>query len=125
MCTRGHDDLVALFLGKAIHAENAALGLRTGRGRLIAATRFGALLLDQFVGCKIGKIVERLDPGFAQRDQHRFGQIGHLGQIVFNAQFLAAIAGSFFAFFETFDGTPLAYGKPDFLNPGFVAFGRR
>jgi len=26
---------------------------------------------------------------------------------------------------ETFDGAPLAYSKPDYLNPGFVAFGRR
>ncbi len=26
---------------------------------------------------------------------------------------------------ETFDGTPLAYSKPKYLNPGFVAFGRR
>ncbi len=26
---------------------------------------------------------------------------------------------------ELFDGAPLTYGKPDFLNPGFVAYGRR
>jgi 3'(2'), 5'-bisphosphate nucleotidase len=26
---------------------------------------------------------------------------------------------------ETFDGEPLSYGKPDFLNPGFVVYGRR
>jgi 3'(2'), 5'-bisphosphate nucleotidase len=26
---------------------------------------------------------------------------------------------------ETFDGTPLPYSKPKYLNPGFVAFGRR
>ena len=26
---------------------------------------------------------------------------------------------------ETFDGTPLPYRKPKYLNPGFVAFGRR
>ena len=26
---------------------------------------------------------------------------------------------------ETFDGAPLAYGKPGFLNPGFVVHGRR
>lgn len=26
---------------------------------------------------------------------------------------------------ETFDGSPLAYHKADYLNPGFVAFGRR
>ena len=26
---------------------------------------------------------------------------------------------------ETFEGTPLAYRKPEYLNPGFVAFGRR
>jgi len=26
---------------------------------------------------------------------------------------------------ETFDGTPLPYSKPRYLNPGFVAFGRR
>ena len=78
MGARRHDDFVALFFAQAIFAKHAALVLGAFAARRAAAV-VGALLGDQFVGREIGEIVERLDTGLAEDDEHRFGEMRDVG----------------------------------------------
>src|SRR3546814_4841568 len=83
-----HDDLVALLFAEAIFAQHAALVLGALAARRTAAV-VGALLGDQLVGREVGEVVERLDPRLAEHDEHRFGQVRNIGQIVLHAKFAA------------------------------------
>ena len=53
-------------------------------------------------GPEVGEIVERLDAGLAERDQHRFGQVRHGGKVVLDAQLAAGGAIGFLAALERF-----------------------
>src|SRR5690606_32586571 len=88
-----HDDLVALLFAEPELAEHPALVLRarlvaaqrrTGLG--IAAARRLALSGDQLVGREVGEVIERLDPGLAENDQHLLGQVRDLGQRIVDAE---------------------------------------
>src|SRR5687767_736199 len=94
MRASGHDDLVALLFAQAEFAEHAALVLgalrtaqrRAGFRRRGAAARRLALLGDQLVGGEVGKIVERLDPGLAEHDQHLLVEMRDLGERILDAK---------------------------------------
>jgi hypothetical protein len=71
-----HDDLVALLFVRPYSASTPPFVFARATGAC-GADRGPRFFCDQFVGGEIGQIVKRLDPGLAQRDQHRFGQVRH------------------------------------------------
>ena len=104
----GHDDLVALLVAQAIFGENPAFVL--GPVGLPLAALLGPLLLDELVGGEIGEIVERLDAGLAERDQHCLVEVRKLGQRVLDAKAATFLAGSRLAALERFGGAALKLG---------------
>src|SRR6185295_12108036 len=105
----GHDDLVALLFGQAVVGEDPALVL--GPVARLAAARLDPLLLDQLVGGEIGQIVERPDPGLAERHQHLLGEVRNLGEIVRDAELAALLARGGLAPLERFRGAALQLGR--------------
>src|SRR3546814_9803497 len=85
-----------------------------------AATVVLALLGDQFVGREVGEVVERLDPRLAEHDEHRFGQVRDVGQIVLDAEGATFLSGRFLAAFEPFGGAALQFLR-EFLVEAFDA----
>src|SRR5947208_15391303 len=86
-----HDDLVALLVAEGIFGEDSALVLGAV-ARLALAALLGPLLLHELVGGEVGEIVERLDPGLAERDEHLLGEVWHLGEVVADPERSALLA---------------------------------
>ena len=85
--------------------------LSSGRGRSrsrrsggLPAARRLALLGDQLVGREIGEIVEGLDAGLAEGDEHLLGQMGNLGEGIVDAESLPLAAVGFLALGQRFLG---------------------
>ena len=111
-CERGRQNWVK--------PSGARPSLRTTRGRaigIVATPRRLAPLGDQFIRGKVGQIVERLDPGFAKRDQHRLAQMRHGRQIIFHAKLAPRGAMPLFLTFQSFGGAALQFFGQLFVKP--------